>query len=306
MTSECPTSSSANLEVGSGGHGLQTGRMLERLEPIIVCERPDAVLVYGDTNSTLAGALVASKQHIPVVHVEAGLRSFNMRMPEEVDRRLTDHCSKVLCCPTATAVTNLRGEGIVDGVHLTGDVMHEALLDAARLGRDRSLLAQHHLTSARYIVATIHRAESTDSAEALRGIFQGLAKARLPVVRPAHPRLLAAIKQHAISVDSDVIRIIPPLGYIDMVTVTASARAVATDSGGLQKEAYWLGVPCLTLRTETEWVETVSLGANRLVGTGTSAIADSLAVMAERFTSPALPVPKPSERCAEIVRALCK
>ena len=254
-----------NLGVRGGGHGAMTGRMLEALEPILQAERPDAVLVYGDTNSTLAGALAAAKLHIPVAHVEAGLRSFNRRMPEEINRVLTDHVSTLLYCPTGTAVGNLAREGIGAGVENVGDVMYDATLHAAaRACAGSRILERLGLAEGAYAVATVHRAENTDDPETLSQILDYL-RARAggqPLVLPLHPRTRRAVEGAALSLDG--LRAVPPCGYLDMHRLLQGATAVYTDSGGLQKEAYFHRTPCVTLRGETEWVETVEKGWNRL------------------------------------------
>jgi UDP-GlcNAc3NAcA epimerase len=254
-----------HLEVGSATHGAQTGRMLERIEEVIQKEKPDAVLVYGDTNSTLAGALAAAKLHIPVAHVEAGLRSFNQKMPEEINRVLTDHVSKWLFCPTQAAIDNLKREGIADArVSLVGDVMY----DVALMVRDRVRGAERWgLTAGHYVLATIHRAENTDDPARLAAVFDGLTEVakRLPVVLPLHPRTRAVLKREGKATDGNGLRIIDPVGYLDMASLEKHARLVVTDSGGVQKEAFFHRVPCVTLRDETEWVELVELGWNRVV-----------------------------------------
>lgn len=254
-----------NLEVNSLGHGAMTGRMIEKLEEVMLAEKPDIVLVYGDTNSTMAGALAAAKLHIPVAHVEAGLRSFNRRMPEEVNRVVTDHLSALLFCPTETAVLNLAAEGITAGVHAVGDVMYDTTLAAVAQAEQRStILETLSLSSRAYAVSTVHRAENTDDPERLAKIMAWLAEAarELPVVMPLHPRTRKLIAA-GIEVPGRV-RLIDPLGYLDMTRLVHHAAAVFTDSGGLQKEAYYHRVPCVTLRDETEWVETVRAGWNRL------------------------------------------
>jgi UDP-GlcNAc3NAcA epimerase len=254
-----------NLHVGGGNHGQMTARMLEQIEAILLEVRPDWMLVYGDTNSTLAGALAAAKLHIPVAHVEAGLRSFNKRMPEEINRVLTDHVSKLLFCPTSTAVTNLAQEGIRDGVKQTGDVMYDVALAAAQQSKGKSrILERLGLTEKHYAITTVHRAENTDDPAQLRAILAWL-KARAadcPLVLPLHPRTRKAIE--AAGLDTDGLTLCPPLGYLDMTRLVLGSAAVYTDSGGLQKEAYFHHVPCVTLRDETEWVETVEAGWNRL------------------------------------------
>jgi len=262
-----------HLGVGSGPHGQQTGRMLERLEPVIEQERPDLVLVYGDTNSTLAGSLAASKLRIPAAHVEAGLRSYNRAMPEEINRVITDHLSALLFCPTARAVKNLSCEGIVTGVHQVGDVMHDSLLyNLARADRRVGVLAELGLRPGQYGVATIHRAETTDRPETVAGILSALGRLGLPVVVPLHPRSRAVLDAAGIARVPDSVRLMPPVSYHQMLMLERHARLILTDSGGVQKEAFLLGVPCITLRNETEWVETVELGWNRLAGTNPDAI----------------------------------
>lgn len=255
-----------HLGIGGGQHGEMTGRMLAGIEAVLLKECPDWVLVYGDTNSTLAGALAASKLHIPVAHVEAGLRSFNRRMPEEINRVLTDHASDVLFVPTATAVTHLSREGITgNSVHLVGDVMYDAALYFAKKAeRDSTILSTLNLSPAGYVLATIHRQENTDDVNRLRSIFDGLGSIDLPVVLPLHPRTRKKLEECKIVI-APTIRLIDPVGYLDMVQLERCAAVVATDSGGVQKEAFFYGVPCITLRDETEWVELVDLGWNKIV-----------------------------------------
>ncbi|AGY56727.1 non-hydrolyzing UDP-N-acetylglucosamine 2-epimerase [Gloeobacter kilaueensis] len=266
-----------NLKVGSGSHGHQTGQMLVRIEDVLLQERPDAVLVYGDTNSTLAAALAAAKLHIPVAHVEAGLRSFNPAMPEEINRRLTDHLSQILFAPTAAATAQLGREGIAAGVHQVGDVMYDIL--QANLERSRAcsrLRAALGLEAGRYVLATIHRAENTDDPERLRAILEAFSAIDLPVLWPMHPRTRARIGQFGLEpllAAAPQLRVVEPVGYLDMLALEAQARLILTDSGGVQKEAYLLAVPCLTVRGETEWIETVSSGWNRLVAAEPAAIA---------------------------------
>jgi UDP-GlcNAc3NAcA epimerase len=268
-----------NLGVGSGPHGAQTARMLEELERILADQRPDAVVVYGDTNSTLAGALGAAKMHVPVVHVEAGLRSFDKSMPEEINRVLTDHLSSLLFCPTQAAVDNLGRESLTEGVVLTGDVMYDSLL----YYRGRAMQGDPPLTGLtpdRYLLATVHRAANTDDRERLAAILSGLGRmARtVPVVLVLHPRTRHAMETHGLAVPEGV-RTEPPLHYLTMVRLQAEALGVVTDSGGMQKEAFFLGRPCLTLREETEWTETVDLGANTLAGTDREAMSGWLAAL---------------------------
>ncbi len=265
----------ANLDVGSGPHAAQTGAMMTRLEAYLLDQPPvDWVVVYGDTNSTLAGALVAAKLHLPLAHVEAGLRSFNRRMPEEINRVVADRLVALLCCPTQTAVENLRKEGIVEGVHLTGDVMLDATRHFARHAAARAPLAT--LTGhapQEYYLATVHRAENTDAPARLAGIFEGLGRLRAPVLLPLHPRTRARLG--GLGVPGNV-ELMEPASYLAMLTLVRNARGVLTDSGGLQKEALWLSVPCITLREETEWVESLENGWNQLVGSDPDAIATAV------------------------------
>jgi UDP-GlcNAc3NAcA epimerase len=253
-----------DLAIHGGSHGAMTGRMLAGIEAVILAERPDLVLVPGDTNSTLAGALAAAKLHVPVAHLEAGLRSFNRAMPEEINRVLTDHESQLLLCPTGTAIGNLRREGIVDGVHHIGDVMYDAALFAAARARCSVVVERLGLRGRPYAVATVHRAESTDDPDRLAEIIGFLRECacRCTVVLPLHPRTRAQIVRWQL--DLGPIAVCEPLGYLDMHRLLQTAVAVYTDSGGLQKEAYFHRVPCVTLRSETEWVETVDAGWNRL------------------------------------------
>lgn len=269
-----------HLEIHGGGHGDMTGKMLQALEPIVVAERPDAVLVYGDTNSTLAGALVASKLHVPIAHVEAGLRSFNRRMPEEVNRVLTDHLSDWLFCPTEQAVRNLAAEGIAGArVIRTGDVMLDAALYYSEIGRGQTSVVDR-LGAKDFVLATVHRAENTDDPVRLEAIFAALSAmaAEGPVLVPLHPRTRKKLADSGIS--SGAVTLLDPVGYFDMLALIQGARLVMTDSGGLQKEAYMFGKPCVTLRDETEWVELVEVGANRLAGADAAVILDACRAMA--------------------------
>lgn len=265
-----------NLSIGSGTHGQQTGQMLAAIEAVLLQEKPDWLLVYGDTNSTLAGAVAAAKLHIPIAHIEAGLRSFNRTMPEEINRILTDHCSRLLFCPTQTAVDNLATEGIRRGVHLVGDVMVDALYYFLPKAEQSPILSQHHLPPGEYVLATIHRASNTDTAEALGQVLTCLAQSQWPVLWPIHPRTAAALQRFSLTPPANV-RLIPPVGYLEMLALEKNARFILTDSGGVQKEAYILAVPCLTLREDTEWVETVAQGWNLLVGTDAEKVSEALA-----------------------------
>jgi UDP-N-acetylglucosamine 2-epimerase len=266
-----------HLEVGSGSHGHMTGQMLAKVEDVLVRETPDWVLVYGDTNSTLAGALSGAKMHIPVIHVEAGLRSFNRRMPEELNRVLTDHASQLLFAPTDAAVNNLRREGITDGVFKVGDVMLDAFLHHKDDAKHRSrIMSDLNLESKGYFLATAHRQENTDDPSRLSGILNALAAISQngrPVVMPLHPRTRKSIEAWRIQMPSGSrVSLIEPVGYLDMIQLEANAALILTDSGGVQKEAYFAGVPCVTLRNETEWVETVEAGVNFLAGAQTDSI----------------------------------
>ena len=255
-----------NLGVGGGSHGEQTGRMMIELEKVIADIKPECMLVYGDTNSTLAGALVAAKAGIPLAHVEAGLRSYNRAMPEEVNRVLTDHGSSLLLCPTDAAVENLRKEGITRGVHQVGDVMYDALLHNLGLARNRlSLLSQLGVKKGEYALATVHRAGNTDNPRNMQSILNALGALRTRVIFPVHPRTRRMINEWGNAIHSNI-SLVEPLGPLDILQLLENASCILTDSGGMQKEAYLLNVRCITLREETEWVETVSAGWNRLAG----------------------------------------
>jgi len=257
-----------HLGIGSGPHGRQTGRMLEAVEAALLADRPALVLVYGDTNSTLAGALAAAKLHVPVAHVEAGLRSFNRAMPEEVNRIMADHLADLLFAPTRAAAANLQREGIGEGkVHLVGDVMYDVALHFSRRAESESrVLERLGLEPGGYLLATVHRAENTDDPRRLRAIVAGLqaVAADCPVVLPLHPRTRAALEREGLAGGAGLL-LTDPVGYLDMARLERHARLVATDSGGVQKEAFFHGVPCATLRDETEWVELVEAGWNRLL-----------------------------------------
>ena len=256
-----------NLEVGSGGHGEQTGEMLAKMERALLETRPDLMMIRGDTNSTLVGALAAAKLHIPLVHIEAGERSYNKRMPEEVNRLVADRLSDALFCVTQTAVRHLAEEGIVNGVYYSGDVMLDALLQNLPVARAEStILARVGLHPGYYLLATVHRAYNTDDPENLRRIVSAFNAIREPIVFPVHPRTRAAIDRAGLNFAPHVLAI-EPVGYLDMLMLESNARAILTDSGGVQREAYFLAVPCVTLREETELIETVQVGWNQLVGT---------------------------------------
>jgi UDP-GlcNAc3NAcA epimerase len=257
-----------NLEVGSGTHAMQTAAMMTQLEIIMEKERPDAVVVYGDTNSTLAGAIVASKLNVPLVHIEAGLRSFNPMMPEEINRKLTDHVSTLLFAPTDSAVANLKEEGINRNVYQVGDVMLDAVSYYWRASETDDCLAGYGVERRGYYLATIHRAENTDEPKRLRAIVEALCRLTEPVLLPMHPRTTKHLKQ--LGLDERMqkfpnIHLLEPASYLAMLQLERYAKAIITDSGGVQKEAFFAGVPCYTLRSETEWMETVYSGWNRLV-----------------------------------------
>lgn len=271
---------SVNLEISGGSHGEMTGRMLMGIEKEIVSRKPDWVLVYGDTNSTLAGALAAAKLHVPVAHIEAGLRSFNRRMPEEINRVLTDHIATLLFCPTSTAVSNLADEGITAGVENVGDVMYDAaLIFGEHAERSSTILSKMDLECGGFALATVHRAENTDDPERLKGILMALSRlaGRLPVVLPLHPRTQNCIRKLDLSDLCKDVHIIEPVSFLDMICLEKGARLILTDSGGVQKEAYFHGVPCVTLRDETEWVETVDCGWNQLAGADSDKIEECIA-----------------------------
>ncbi len=277
-----------NLGAGSGTHARQTGDIMVRLEEYLVNAKPyDALLVYGDTNSTLAAALVAAKLHVPIVHVEAGLRSFNRLMPEEINRIATDRLSSLLFCPSHNAVENLTNEGIIDGVVKTGDVMYDVLLRFRPMA-----LANHPISDVipfrkgEYYLATVHRAENTNDRERLAQILNVFDKVNRPVVWPVHPRAAVLMKQYGLAPGANILPI-DPCGYLAMLSLLDGALAVLTDSGGLQKEALWSRTPCVTLRNETEWVETLEGGWNVLAGNDLSIVSEALA------TTPVTEPPSP-------------
>ena len=277
-----------NLQVGSAKHSGQTGEMLIRLEPIFEQEMPDFVLVYGDTNSTLAGALVASKLQIPVAHVEAGLRSFNREMPEEINRILTDHVSELLFCPSQQGADNLKLEGITNGVHIVGDVMYDAILKYIALAEKKSNIVRSlNLEKGNYLLATVHRAANVDDPKRLFDILETLSMIGETVVFPSHPRTLKAIKSAEFSLGKNI-KLIEPVGYLDMLWLEKNARMILTDSGGVQKEAYWMGVPCVTLRNETEWVETAQTGWNIVAGVDRAKILSAVRDFPAPASRPAL------------------
>lgn len=260
-----------NLSIGSGSHAEQTGRMLIAIEEILTKEVPDLVLVYGDTNSTLAGALAASKLNISVAHIEAGLRSFDRSMPEEVNRVMTDHISDLLFCPTQTAVDNLLREGITRGVYLVGDVMVDSLLCNRELAHKSDILIRLGVSEGGYYLATVHRAGNLNDKQNLESIMAALSSLNKPVIFPLHPGTRKYLNHYGISAGENI-QIIEPLPYLDMLSILSHAAAVLTDSGGVQKEAYILKIPCITLRKNTEWVETVEDGWNVLAGVDSDTI----------------------------------
>lgn len=265
-----------HLGIGGGGHGAMTGRQLEAIEAVLLTEKPDWVLVYGDTNSTLAGALAAVKLHIAVAHVEAGLRSLNRRMPEEVNRVLTDHIADLLFAPTETAVLNLRAEGLPTArIEMPGDVMYDAALYYRALAQRPDWFFEHGLHEGKYVLATVHRAENTDEPTRLAEIFAGLAQSELPVVLPLHPRTRRRMDEAGIT-PSPSIHIVPPVGYLEMVWLEAACQIIASDSGGVQKEAYFHDRRCVIFREETEWVELVDSGWNVITGADAVRIAAAL------------------------------
>ncbi|MDR6225543.1 non-hydrolyzing UDP-N-acetylglucosamine 2-epimerase [Desmospora profundinema] len=273
-----------HLGVGSKSHGSQTGEMLSQVERVLMDEKPDWVLVYGDTNTTLAGALAAAKLDIPVAHVEAGLRSFNRRMPEEINRVLTDHVSQLLFCPTDTAVRHLKREGIHEGVHQVGDVMVDALLHNRQLATERSIVLEKlDVEPKGYILVTWHRAENTDDPVRLTSIAAALNALDRPAVLPLHPRTRHRLEQAGLTLNNPKLQLLPPVGYLDMLQLEANASLILTDSGGVQKEAFLLRVPCVTMRDETEWMETVEQKANRLVGADDQAILQAVDEMKVDF-----------------------
>ncbi|MFW5879258.1 MAG: non-hydrolyzing UDP-N-acetylglucosamine 2-epimerase [bacterium] len=257
-----------HLNIGSGSHGKQTGEMLSKIEDVLLKEKPDLVLTYGDTNSTLAGALAASKLHIKTAHVESGLRSFDRTMPEEINRILTDHCSDILFSPTPNAVENLKKEGTTKNVYLTGDVMVDSLLFNKEIAEKESHVHEDlNLESGQYLVATIHRASNTDDKNNLTNIVNALSEIDENIIFPLHPRTEKFLKQYGLyDILKESVVLTPPMGFFDFIKLMNNARMILTDSGGIQKESYVLKVPCVTLRDNTEWIETIEDGWNVLVG----------------------------------------
>ncbi len=287
-----------HLGVGSGSHAKQTGWMLQHIERVLVKQKPEAVIVYGDTNSTLAGALAAAKLNIPIGHVEAGLRSYVRSMPEEINRVVTDHLSTFLFCPTGQAVKNLKDEGINSGrgrvVRKVGDVMYDSILYYSKLAERKSSILKDlglslstpnsGLRTQNYYLATLHRAENTDDPKRLNSILSALNEIgrNTPTVMPLHPRTRKMMKAYRLFRGFKNIKFIQPISYFDMLKLEKNAKSILTDSGGIQKEAYWLRVPCFTLRDETEWTETIKSGWNVLTGTGVRRIVNEVRHMERR------------------------
>ncbi len=266
-----------NLGVGSGSHAFQTSKMMVEIESVVNSERPDLVLVYGDTNSTLAGALVSSKLRINTAHLEAGLRSFNRSMPEEINRLLTDHCSSILFCPTKVALSNLEKEGITKEVYLTGDVMYDALMEYLPLAKSKSKILENLDIETDYILLTLHRPQNVDDSFTLLNILNSVSASGKDIIWPIHPRSKnTLVKNQLVEKVPSNIKIINPVGYIDMLSLEYNSSKIATDSGGVQKEAYILEKPCITLRPDTEWVETIDDGWNVLVDTDSKKIKEEI------------------------------
>lgn len=278
-----------HLGIGGGSHASNTGRAMEGIETVIEAVRPDWVLVYGDTDSTLAGAIAAAKLCVPIAHVEAGLRSFNRRMPEEINRVLTDHVSTLLFAPSRVAVANLAHEGITgDSVRMVGDVMLDCVQVFSRVAEQRSnILTKLGLERRGYVLSTLHRKENTDDHTRMAAILEGLGRSPVPVILPLHPRTRKRMTEFRVEVPPRI-RIVEPLGYLDVLLLEKNARMIATDSGGVQKEAYYQGVPCAILRDETEWTELVEIGANRLVGADPSRISEMLASAEPKSVPPGI------------------
>ncbi len=276
-----------NLKIGSGTHAYQTGHMMIGIEKVLLNTKPDWVLIYGDTNSTLAGALAACKVGCRLAHIEAGMRSYNRQMPEEHNRVLADHCSDVLFCPTKNAVRNLRREGIVKGVYLVGDTMYDSTLEYARVAEKRStILKKLGLRPKAYFLATVHRSQNTNDCKNLKEILEGFSRLNELVIFPVHPRTRKAIDSlnggSNLKKEGSSIKMIDPVGYLDMLLLEKNAKVILTDSGGIQKEAYFLKTLCITLRTETEWPETVAAGWNVVAGPDLSRVS----ILAKKIVPP--------------------
>jgi UDP-N-acetylglucosamine 2-epimerase len=272
-----------NLEVGSGSHAYQTGEIMLRLEKYLLKDKPPLVLVPGDTNSALAGALTSVKLGIPVVHIEAGARCYDMSMAEEINRRLIDHCSKLLFAPTLNCKKNLERESVIGEIHLTGDTMYDAFLKFKDEADRSDILKKLQLSDKEYSLLTLHRAENVDNPVRLRSILKGILKANIKVIFPIHPRTANRLKEYNISLEHSNIRIIDPVSYVEMLKLLKHAKLVLTDSGGLQKEAFWSQTPCITLRESTEWTETVEAGVNQIAGADVEKIAQAIRAIEERY-----------------------
>lgn len=264
-----------NLGINSGDQSEQVGRTIIELGKLIEKVKPDAIIVYGDTNSTLAGAIAANKKKIKLVHIEAGLRSFDKSMPEEINRIITDHCSEILFCPTNLAVQNLKEEGISKNVFQVGDVMYDSILNFQKIA-ESNILERLRIKSKKYYLATVHRQSNTDIKENLLEIFEGFRESGEKIIFPLHPRTAKYLKEYGINHKNSNILMIEPVSYLEMISLVKNARKILTDSGGLQKEAFFLGVPCITLRESTEWRETVENGWNILVGTNKGKIKEAI------------------------------
>lgn len=301
-----------NLGIGSASHGSQTAEMIERIEKVLIKERPDLVLLYGDTNSTLAGAIATSKikyydrgrmERPSIAHIEAGLRSYNKSMPEEINRVLTDHLSDLLFCPTETAVKNLKREGITEGVYNVGDVMYDSILYNFRLVKNKSAILKNlKLISKKYYLVTIHREENTVNINRLKEILKAISSLNLPVIFPVHPRTQKIISRFKLKIDN--VKLLPPISYMDMLILEKYASIILTDSGGVQKEAYFLKVPCITLRDKTEWTETVNLGWNIVTEVDRNKILESIYKIhriPKRYTKNLYGDGKSAERIVKII-----
>lgn len=265
-----------NLNIGGGSHGENTGRMIEKIEEILLVEKPNFLLVYGDTDSTLAGALAASKLQIPIIHIEAGLRSYNRKMPEEINRVLTDHISYLLFCPSKKSYHNLINEGIdKNKIYIVGDVMLDAFNFYIKYAQKPTWWDSINLPLNEYVLCTIHRAENTNQIINLSNIFNGLGNSKLPILLPMHPRTKKILSNFKIDIPHNIF-IVEPVGYLEMIWLQKNCKIIATDSGGIQKEAFFHKKPCITLREETEWVELVEMGFNKITGTDSNLICDSL------------------------------
>ncbi len=300
-----------HLNVGSGSHGYTTGQMLMRVEKVLSDKRCDLVLVYGDTNSTLAGTLAAAKLNISVGHIEAGLRSFNRKMPEEINRILTDHCADLLFCPTETAIQNLKRESITRGVHLVGDVMYDAALFYAEFASQRSdILDRLDLREKTFHLCTIHRPANTDSRDALSNIVQALIQSKEVIVFPVHPRTKKYLRDYGLwnlLHNSGNVSLLEPVSYLDMIQLERHAKTILTDSGGMQKEAYFYRVPCITLRNETEWVETVGAGWNTLAGSDSEKILRAIqSIEIPKTVEPFYGSGDASQKICEVIDSYCK